>query len=367
MFFVLGLAPAALGPTLMALAEQTGSKLQDVSIFFSMRSIGYLLSARLIGSLYDRRAGHPIMAAALVCMLVLLFVLPFITNLYLLSGTFLIHGILSAFVDLGGNILLIWAFHKNTGPYLNGLHFSFGLGAVTAPLLVAFTINAGHAPVYAYWLIGLLIIPSIFLIARQPSPQNPYVGNQEESESDKAPIPVYLVVAFFFLYGGSEVSIGGWIHSYGFRYNGMEETRAAYLTSSFWGAFTFGRLIAIRLSERFAPRILIISQMFGAALAMLALYLSPEIEWITWVCAITVGLCLSSVFPSAITFFKRFTGGSGGLASWFWVGASSGSMVLPWTIGQFFENIGPTFFPILICCCISAATIIIYYISWRWG
>ena len=367
MFFVLGLAPAALGPTLLALAEQTGRGLQDVSIFFSMRSIGYLCSARLIGSLYDRRAGHPIMAVALTCMLILLFAIPFISNLYLLSGTFLIHGILSAFVDLGGNILLIWAFHKNTGPYLNGLHFSFGFGAVTAPLLVALTINAGHSPVYAYWLIGILALPSIFLIARQASPENPFEAEQRKSDKTQSPIPVLPVVAFFFLYGGSEVSIGGWIHSYGFMHNEMGETRAAYLTSSFWGAFTLGRLAAVRLSAHFIARKRILVQMCGAALSMLALFLSPQAEWVTWTCAVLVGLFLSSIFPTAITFFKRFTGGSGGLTSWFWVGASSGSMILPWTIGQFFEKIGPTFFPMLIFCCISAATLIIYYISRRWG
>ncbi len=365
-FFVLGLAPAALGPTLIALAEQTGSQLQDISILFSMRSLGYLCSARIIGGLYDKRPGHPIMAMALSTTVLLLFSVPYITSLGMLSGAFLIHGILSAFVDLGGNILIIWAFHKNTGPYLNGLHFSFGLGAVTAPLIVAFSLTAGQPAVHAYWIIALLSIPSILWLVRSPSPKNPFQEEETISDDEKVVVPVWMLVLFFFLYGGSEVSLGGWIHTFGIKHNLMDETRAAYLTSSFWGAFTLGRLMAIRLSSYFPPGKLIKIQLSGAALTMLVLFLSPPAEYITWACTMLVGLFMSSVFPTALSFFKRVTAGKGQTTSWFWIGASAGSMTLPWTIGQFFEQIGPAFFALIIAICISAATCIIGYISWKW-
>ncbi len=362
-FFVLGLAPAALGPTLMALAEQTGSELEDISILFSMRSLGYLCSARIIGGMYDKHRGHPIMAGAL-CLVVVLFVtLPYITSLGVLSGAFLIHGILSACIDLGGNILLIWAYHRNTAPYVNGLHFSFGLGAFTAPLIVAFTLTAQMPPVYTYWIIAVLGIPSIIWLLRSPSPQNPLVQQTEAPTQARKAIPIWLLAGFFFLYGGSEVSLGGWIHTYGIKHNTMDEKTAAYLTSSFWGAFTIGRLLAIRLSSKFASYKLVLVQMSGAALCVLVMLLSPPNVVVTWTCTLLTGLCMSSVFPLAITYFKRFTAGSGQLSSWFWIGASAGSMTVPWTIGQFFDTIGPTFFTLLIVICITLATGIMFYIS----
>ncbi len=362
-FFVLGLVPAALGPTLINLAQQTGSELKDVSILFSMRSLGYLCSARIIGGLYDKRPGHPIMAIALSAAVVLLFTIPYITSLGVLSGAFLFHGILSACIDLGGNILLIWAFHKNTGPYLNGLHFSFGAGAFTAPLLVAFTLSIEQPPVYTYWIIGLLSLPCIVWLSRIPSPQNPYPPKEKNQNNEGVKVPIWLLVAFFFLYGGSEVSLGGWIHTYGIQHNQMDPAKAAYLTSSFWGAFTMGRLFAVRLAGTFAPIKLILHQLSGAAVFMLLLFLTPPNELITWGCTIFTGLCMSSVFPTALTYFKKFTAGSGQLTSWFWIGASSGSMILPWTIGQYFEKIGPEFFTITIFVCIASATLIMTYIS----
>ncbi len=266
-------------------------------------------------------------------------------------------------MDLGGNIMLIWAFHKKSGPYLNGLHFSFGVGAVTAPLLVAFTLQAGYAASYAYWIVALLSIPSIFWILGRPSPENPRKTETATSSTPRAEMSIWLLVGFFFLYGGGEVSIAGWIHTYGIKHNLMPETRAAYLTSSFWGLFTLGRLIAIPLTLRFRSYQLIRIQLSGAAVFLAILMLSPPNEIITWGCTMLIGLCMSSVFPLAMTYFERFTGGSGQLTSWFFVGASAGSMTIPWLIGQFFESVGPNFFTAFVLICITAATLIMIYIS----
>ncbi len=368
-FYVLGLVPAAMGPTLITLADQSGSQLHEISILFTMRSLGYLCSSILIGvvGVYNRWKGHPIMSITLALATLALISIPYIKTLALLSGVFLVHGVLSAFVDLGGNVLLIWAFHKNTGPYLNGLHFSFGLGAVTAPLLVAFALTTGSSPVYAYWMIALLSIPSIFWIYRMPSPKNPEPLVEEKQGSRRHAMPLWLLISFFFLYGGSEVSLGGWIHTYGIRHNLMPETTAAYLTSSFWGAFTFGRLLAIRLASQFAARQLIKTQLSGTVLFLLILLFGPTHEWITWGCTIMIGLCMSSIFPLSIIFIEKNTIGSGQLTSWFFVGASLGSMILPRAIGQYFESIGPSFFVMVILASLSLAILIMIYMTWKWN
>lgn len=362
-FFVIGFGPSIIGPTLLGLAEQTGSDLQDIGIIFSMRSLGYLISARIIGGIYDRRPGHPIMAIALGLCSLLFVSMPFILNLWVLSGTFLLTGIFSAFVDLGGNILLIWAFHKNSGPYLNGLHFSFGLGAVTAPLLVAFTLNAGQPATFAYWIVAAFSLPSILWLLSRTSPVNPYEAPGASATDATPGMSIWLLVGFFFLYGGSEVAIGGWIHTYGIRHNNMPDARAAYLTSSFWGLFTVGRLLAIPLAARYRSHQLIRMQLLGASVFLLVLVLSPPREVVTWTCAMLIGLCLSSIFPLAMTYFKRFTAGSGQLTSWFFVGASAGSMTIPWLIGRFFEQVGPNFFTAFVLVCIIAALFIISYTS----
>ena len=133
---MLALGAAALGPTLTELAEQTGSELKDISILFSVRALGFLVTARVIGYIYDRSEGHGIMSLSMVIMGALFFLVPYISQLWLLSSTLFLIGIAGAFIDLGGNILILRAVKNDIGPSLNGLHFSFGLGAFVSPLLI---------------------------------------------------------------------------------------------------------------------------------------------------------------------------------------------------------------------------------------
>ena len=72
-FVVLGLITSAVGPTLPGLAEMTGSTLGQISIVFTLISVGYIVGSLLGGRLYDSsRPGHPIMALTLLCMACLL-------------------------------------------------------------------------------------------------------------------------------------------------------------------------------------------------------------------------------------------------------------------------------------------------------
>ena len=44
-----------------------------------------------------------------------------------------IGGLPAGMISTGGNTLLMWTHGRKAGPYINGLHFSFGLGAFLAP------------------------------------------------------------------------------------------------------------------------------------------------------------------------------------------------------------------------------------------
>src|SRR4029079_13862880 len=53
-FVALGLAIAALGPTLPGLAEQTHVPLDQISFLFTVRSFGFLLGSLASGRFFDR-------------------------------------------------------------------------------------------------------------------------------------------------------------------------------------------------------------------------------------------------------------------------------------------------------------------------
>jgi fucose permease len=172
-----------------------------------------------------------------------------------------------------------------------------------------------------------------------------------------------LIVSFYFLYGGAENSLGGWIHTYGIMRNGMNPAVAAYLTSAFWGAFTLGRLLAIPLTTRFRPGTLVLTQLSISCVLVMLLLFSPVHPATTWTLTILIGLCWSSVFPLSLAFLDRITAGSGRITSWFFVGASSGAMALPWFVGQFIEIRGPQFFVWVLMVSITFGTVILFRIA----
>ena len=66
---------------------------------------------------------------------------------------------------------------------------------------------------------------------------------------------------FYFLYVGAEVAYGGFIMKFAVAYKCWTKIKAALLTSVFWGAFAFGRSIAIFLSRCLSPTVMLVADL----------------------------------------------------------------------------------------------------------
>ena len=271
------MSSAILGPTLKALAEQTGSSLDQISILFAVKSLGFLLGSFVVGRAYDRIPAHPIMTGALVGMIVMMMLVPFIGWLPLLGGVMLLLGLSMGSVDVGGNTLIAWVHREKIGPYMNGLHFIWGVGGVLSPLIL---IGLAYLVVddvrWTYWLIALYLVPLVFWLVRIPSPQ-PLVST-DDSKSGIGQLPfVVLVTVFYFLNIGAEVCTSGWIVTYATETKLVSETAAAFLSSLFFGSLTLTRLITIPFAARFRPSQILI---FDLAICLLsALIMGGDCDW----------------------------------------------------------------------------------------
>ena len=334
------MASAALGPSLPGLAEHTRSRMAEISILFVARSSGYLGGSLLGGRLFDRIAGHPVMAVGLALMAGTLVLAPLLTSRWLLFVLILVLGIAEGVVDVGGNTLLVWIYRDRVGPFMNGLHFFFGLGAFLSPLIIVRSMLWGVGIAFGFWALALLQLPAALWLARLPSPAASVEAPGEASGGVKWR-PLTLIILFFFLYTGAEVSFGGWIFSYAVALGLSSEAVAAYLTSAFWGGLTAGRLVAIPLAVRFPPRTLLLADCIGCLASLVVLVLSPHSLVAAFLGTCGAGLCMASIFPSALALAQGRLRITGQVTGWLFVGASAGGMTLPWLIGQFFESVGP--------------------------
>ena len=345
-FIALGLVTASIGTTLPGLAENVRGEhgspvsLDKISILFTAGALGYLLGSLLGGRAYDRVPGHAVMGSVLLVLASMMALVPVIPWLWLLAAVTLLRGAASGTVDVGGNTLLVWLHGREVGPYMNGLHFCFGIGAFVSPLIVAQSIRLSGDISWAYWTLALLIAPVALWILRLPSP-TARSDAEDEPARESNPLMVALISLVLLLYVGAESSMGGWIYTYATATDLSGETQAAYLASLFWGVLAAGRLLSIPLANRFSPRAMLAADWLGCLVSVGAMVFFREAPAAVWLGTLGVGFSMASIFPTMISFAERRMSITGRITGWFFVGASAGGMTLPWLIGQLFESIGP--------------------------
>ena len=245
-FVALGLTIGTFGPTLPGLAAQTGASLGGVSFLFMARSLGYLVGSSRGGRLFDRLPGHRLMAAVLFVMASMMALVPLVPALWLLTAVLLVLGAAEGALDVGGNVMLVRVHASGVGPYMNGLHFFFGVGAFVAPVVVAQSTQGVKLP---YWILALALLPVAGWLLRLPSPAASLKDEGHTARPSDSRL-VVLIALFLFLYVGAEVSFGGWIYTYTVALKLGGAATAAYITSAFWGSLTLGRLLAVPLVTR---------------------------------------------------------------------------------------------------------------------
>ncbi|MBN1935876.1 MAG: hypothetical protein JW934_14495, partial [Anaerolineae bacterium] len=138
-----------------------------------------------------------------------------------------------------------------------------------------------------------------------------------------------------------EIGISGWIYTYALAVGIADETTAAYLNSAFWGAFTVGRLLAIPVAVRVRPRTILFGDLVLCLFSMIALVFLPGLPLVVWIGVMGVGLAIAPLFATTMSLAERLMPISGRVTGYFFIGVSSGSLVMPWLIGQLIEPAGP--------------------------
>ena len=344
LFICLGLDTAVLGPTLPALADQTSSPLGRMGLLFLVGSIGYTLGTMVSGRVYDRVRGHPVLGVAQILAAALIIFIPLTPWFWLLLVILVCKGFAEGFVNTGGITLLVWTHGEKVSPFMNGLHFCFGLGAFLSPLLVAQVVGVAGGYRWAYWaLAAVALLVGLRMLSMSGSPRSARAHESGKAQTTQGPVPYALVVSamlFLFFYVGAEITFGGWIYTYAVTLKLASVAGAAYLTSAFWLAFTIGRLISIPAATRFTPRQVIPVAVFSclAILALGIIFSSSSLA--LWLMAIGLGFCMAPVWPTGFTLAGQSITLTGRLSGIILLGDSFGGMVLPTLVGKIIEGSG---------------------------
>ncbi len=349
------MATAVLGPTLQGLAKNTGSTLAQISSLFLLSSFGYLFGSFIAGKVFDRIKGHPVLFLMLLSIALLVGAVPLISTLLLLQIFFFILGIAEGNLDVGVNTLIVWLHGDRVPPFMNGLHAFYGVGTTIAPLIVAAALGISGSVYNVYSVLAILIVPVGLLILFFPSPSHS-MARQQAGDGPAVPQLVFLLAVIFFAFTGAELGFGGWIYTYSTYQTYVNPTMAASINAAFWGALTIGRVISIPLSVKLKPQTILWVNFTGIIASLLIIIFLSSTQTFLWLGTIGTGLFMASTFPTLLNDAQSRMHISGKITSKFFVGASLGSMAIPWLMGQLITPFGATATIMVVLCSIFLAT-----------
>lgn len=339
-FIVLGMTTAVSGLSILKLADHTSSTLEHISLIFVFSSLGYLVGSFLGGRAYDRFPGHKLMAITLLIIAGTCVVIPVSNGLSVLLSAMFLNGFAAGILDVGCNTLLLWTHGGKSGPFMNGLHFFFGVGSLIAPLLFAQVMSRTGEVHWLYYSFAAASLPIALWLWFLPEPPRE-VHHDGQNAADFPVLPVILIVILFLLYVGLELGFANWIYTYALTLGLGTTVTAASFTSGFWGSFTFGRLLGVWVSTRLRSKTILFLDLFGCAISTLIIILWKESSTALWIGTVGLGISMASIFPTILMLAGESMQITGSITGWFLVGSGAGSMLLPWLIGQIFAFTGP--------------------------
>jgi fucose permease len=147
-----------------------------------------------------------------------------------------------------------------------------------------------------------------------------------------AGILIYFAIMLF-LYVGVENSVGGWVATYVFRYNGLTLANASLVVSAFWLMLLLGRWIGSQALKSMPERAVLLPSIC-LSLAALVTFVAPhERVWVIAAAALT-GLGFGPIFPIGVArMLSRVSDARN--TGWVFAITASGGAVLPWLTGLF--------------------------------
>jgi fucose permease len=111
---------------------------------------------------------------------------------------------------------------------------------------------------------------------------------------------VWLSAALFFLYVGSEVTLGTWAYTLLTESRGIHPESAGLLVSSYWATFTVGRILAGLYAKRVGVNRLVLGGLIAALLGAVLLWWNP-VNAANLISIPLIGFAIAPIFPALIS------------------------------------------------------------------
>jgi MFS transporter, FHS family, glucose/mannose:H+ symporter len=335
-FVYIGIVTILLGPLLPYLARHWSLTDSQAGFLFTAEYCGSVLGNLLTGLLLPRFGSSKVMGISF-----LLFVLGFS---FLGAGPWtlaclliFLYGIALGLSVPTSNLRATQLPSANTAAAVSLLNFSWGIGAVLCPFLIAAFLPSLGLRGFAALLAALALIFSGLhftcpATTRAPATKPPrrLSGAWLAQLRHVTAVPLLLL---FFLYVGVETALGGWVAAYEKRMPGMDSSAWALAPLVFYLFLLIGRGLAPLALGRLSQVVISAGGLLCAVVGagIVAYSQTPPLLYAGSAIA---GFGLAPQYPLYVTWFaETFREDASWLATLYFGGAALGGAVLPWLVG----------------------------------
>ncbi|GAC1432503.1 MAG: MFS transporter [Terriglobales bacterium] len=341
-FVLTGIVMTLLGPMLPVLSANWSLTDTQAGYFFIAQWVTSIGGMLLSGVLVQRRGYRTTLIVGLGLMAA------GIAGLVQSHWTFgllavALYGAGTGVTTPAANLLIAEANPNNRAAALNLLNSSWGIGAMGCPFLVAAVQRSGRTSYFLYG-VAAAILALGFSLAFVRFTADDALRAVTHFSGPRKPIWTHqllpVITALFFIYVGTETSIGGWVASYAQRVDPVARTQWAITPSFFWGALLAGRVLA-PLALRHVREIKLATAGVASAALGVAILLVAKTITLVMIGASVAGLGLASVFPINVSLLSHWFGETATRLSGviFSIGNLGGAM-MPWLVGFLSTHFG---------------------------
>lgn len=341
----IGLFDGLLGVAWPSMRASLGVSLDSVGLLFVAGTAGFLLSSFGSGRFITQGGlGRFLLISIILKSVGILGFALMPTWPGIIAASF-VGGIGTGGIDTSTNTYVA---SNHSAGRMNWLHAGFGIGITGGPLLMTFILSAGQVWRWGYAItaaVELILMLAVLLTLGwwqiRPAAPKDGVSPEHARTWDTLRVPaVWLGIAIFLIYTGTETSGGQWSYTLFTEGRGVPETVAGLWVSIYWGTFTAGRFLIGFIADCMDRTLLLRLAMFGSATGVVLLWWNPA-GWVSFGGLALLGFAFAPVFPTMIfTTAERLGSEHAPNAIGFQMGSASlGSAILPGLAGVFAERI----------------------------
>jgi fucose permease len=300
-FISLGLPDGLLGVAWPYLSVDYGASLDSLGLLLICFTAGYLLASFNSGYIMSKIQLGTLLAISCIC-----------TGLsltgYAYSGTWPALLVMAFFLGAGGGAIdasiNTFAASNFSTSVVNWLHAFYGIGATLGPVIMTFYLmrNNSWAPGYTTVAIVQLSLALIFFLTLKW-----WKGTKNKAEVIPSAKPretlslksTWLSILLFFIYTGTEISVGQWIFTILTKSRMLPDATAGFWTSVYWGSLTAGRIAFGFIMARFSVHKVLTGCLIAAVVGACVFAINfSQLAVLAGI--VIIGVSVAPVFPSLI-------------------------------------------------------------------